>query len=78
MHLQSLAPGAKLWGMKPRRKRPAPGPHWKAAEAYGFDMSLVDLNLEMSPEERLRAHDQFRQLADVLRDAMRKQRAKVS
>ena len=63
--------------MKPRDKRPAPGPHWKAAEAYGFDMSVIESNIAMSPKECVRVHDEFRQIADTLRDAMRKQHAKL-
>ncbi|MEW6355847.1 MAG: hypothetical protein AB1696_05965 [Planctomycetota bacterium] len=33
------------------------GPAWRAAEAYGFDMSLIESNLHMTPMERIRAHD---------------------
>ena len=32
------------------------GPEWRAACEYGFDMSLVEDALKMSPEERLEAH----------------------
>ena len=54
-----------------------PGSHWKAAEAYGFDMSVIESNIAMSPKDRVRVHDEFRQIADTLKDAMRKQHAKV-
>ena len=29
---------------------------WKAAEAYGFDMSLIEANLRRTPAERIRMH----------------------
>ncbi len=35
---------------------PDAGPAWRAACEYGFDMSLVDLSLEMTPEQRLDSH----------------------
>ena len=35
---------------------PDAGPEWRAACEYGFDMSLVEDALRMSPEERLEAH----------------------
>ena len=54
-----------------------PGSHWKAAEAYGFDMSVIESNIAMSPKQRVQVHDEFRLTADTLRDAMRKQHAKV-
>ena len=35
---------------------PDAGPAWRAACEYGFDMSLVEDALRMSPEERLKEH----------------------
>ena len=35
---------------------PDAGPAWRAACEYGFDMSLVEDALRMSPEERLNEH----------------------
>ena len=32
------------------------GPAWRAACDYGFDMSLVEDALALTPEERLEAH----------------------
>jgi hypothetical protein len=64
--------------MKKKRTPAPPGPAWKAAEEYGIDMSLIEINLEKTPEERILAHDRVRQMADALRDAMRKRDGKVS
>jgi hypothetical protein len=35
---------------------PDAGPAWRAACEYGFDMSLVEDALRMSPEERIEEH----------------------
>ena len=35
---------------------PGAGPAWRAACEYGFDMSLVEDALRLTPEERLEAH----------------------
>ena len=34
------------------------GPAWRAAVEYGFDMSLVEDALRMTPEQRLAEHQQ--------------------
>ena len=34
------------------------GPAWRAAAEYGFDMSLVEDALRLTPEERLDEHQQ--------------------
>jgi hypothetical protein len=34
------------------------GPAWRAAHEYGFDMSLVEASLELTPEQRLAEHQQ--------------------
>ena len=35
---------------------PDAGPAWRAAVDYGFDMSLVEDALRMTPEQRLEQH----------------------
>jgi hypothetical protein len=35
---------------------PDAGPAWREAAEYGFDMSLIEDALEMTPEERLEQH----------------------
>ncbi len=37
---------------------PDAGPAWRAAAAYGFDMSLIEASLELTPEQRLAEHQQ--------------------
>lgn len=32
------------------------GPEWRAAMAAGIDMSLIEVELELTPEERLKRH----------------------
>ena len=34
------------------------GPAWIAAHEYGFDMSLVEASLKLTPEQRLADHQQ--------------------
>jgi hypothetical protein len=45
---------------------------WREAVDYGFDMSLVEINLARTPAERLRAHAQALDTAVALREAMRR------
>jgi hypothetical protein len=49
-----------------------PGPAWRAAEAAGYDMSLVEEALRLTPIERIRANDRAVRMADSLRQAMEK------
>lgn len=35
---------------------PDAGPAWRAAADYGFDMSLVEEALRMTPEQRIEQH----------------------
>jgi len=35
---------------------PDAGPAWRAACEYGFDMSLIERALDMTPEQRLEEH----------------------
>ncbi len=44
---------------------------WEAARAQGFDMSLIERNLAMTPWERLLAHDEAIRFAEELRGARR-------
>ena len=37
---------------------PDAGPAWIAAHEYGFDMSLVEASLALTPEQRLAEHQQ--------------------
>ena len=58
---------------KRKRKRASPkaGPAWRAAEAYGSDMSLIEDNLRRTPLERIRALGHALQTILALRQAMR-------
>ena len=46
------------------------GPAWRAAEDYGIDMSLIEINLRMTPEQRLRANSRAAATAFALKKAM--------
>ena len=48
---------------------------WMAAEAYGFDMSLIEANLRRTPAERIRLHARTLALALTLRHQMKTRRA---
>ena len=37
---------------------PDAGPAWRAAVKYGFDMSLLEESLRLTPEQRLAEHQQ--------------------
>lgn len=45
---------------------------WEEAEAYGFDMSLIESNLRKTPQERIRQHSHALASALLLRQAMEK------
>ncbi len=45
---------------------------WQAAEEYGFDMSLVEDNLRLTPWERICRHSRALNMALTLREAMEK------
>ena len=62
--------------MSGQEKRLKPGAAWRAAEAYGFDMSLIEANLRKTPAERIRLHAIALRTALALRDAMRNRRAR--
>jgi hypothetical protein len=46
---------------------PDAGPAWRAAVDYGFDMSLVEETLGMTPEQRL---DQHQRALDLVLEVM--------
>lgn len=48
---------------------------WEAAQAYGFDMSLIEANLRRTPADRIRAHARALALAITLRQQMKNWRA---
>ncbi len=37
---------------------PEAGPEWRAAMEYGFDMSLIEASLKLTPEQRLAEHQE--------------------
>jgi hypothetical protein len=50
---------------------PNAGPAWRAACDYGFDMSLVEDAMRMTPEQRLEQHQHALNLVLELREAGR-------
>lgn len=50
---------------------------WKAAEACGCDMSLIEVNLTRTPYERIRAHSRTLAMALALRKALEDRRARA-
>jgi hypothetical protein len=59
---------------KSQLRRPKVGPAWRAAEAYGCDMSLIESNLRRTPAERIRDHSRALATATALREAMEHRR----
>ncbi len=57
---------------KPLRPK---GPAWRAAEEFGCDMSLVEENLKLTPQERIRRHDRALRTITMLKEARRRGRA---
>jgi len=55
---------------------PDAGPAWRAAAKYGFDMSLVEDAMRMTPEQRLEQHQQALDMILELKDAGEKHAAK--
>jgi len=62
-------------GQGPAGAAAAPAGAWEAARAAGIDMSLVEINLRKTPEERLCAHAGALALAMALREAMERRNA---
>ena len=54
------------------RTLPTKGPAWRAAEEYGFDMSLIECSLRLTPAERIRQHSQALRTAMLLRAGVEK------
>jgi hypothetical protein len=48
---------------------PDAGPAWRAAAEYGFDMSLVEDALRLTPEQRLEQHQRALDLVLELKEA---------
>lgn len=51
-------------------------PAWRAACEYGFDMSLIEEALRLSPEERLEAHQRALDMILELREGREHHAAK--
>jgi hypothetical protein len=60
--------------VKLKRKDKPQSKAWRAAERYGCDMSLIEINLRKTPQERIRAHARALRLAQALRKAMENRR----
>jgi len=56
----------------PRTKASA----WRAAEEYGCDMSLVEENLRLTPQQRIRQHDRALRTLHILREAFQRSRVR--
>ena len=48
---------------------PDAGPAWRAAAKYGFDMSLVEDALRLTPEQRLEQHQRALDLVLEVKEA---------
>ena len=48
---------------------PNAGPAWRAAAEYGFDMSLVEDALRLTPEQRLEQHQRALDMMLELKEA---------
>jgi hypothetical protein len=62
---------------KRHKKHKGGGSAWRAAEAAGFDMSLVEVNLRMTPWERVVSHGRALRTALMLRAAMEQQHGRT-
>lgn len=51
------------------------GPAWRAAEAAGIDMSLLERSLAMTPWERMQEHQAALDFAHQLQEAIKKRHA---
>ena len=50
---------------------PDAGPAWRAAVEMGYDMTLIECNLEMSPWERILQNDGFVNFIRTIQEAGR-------
>jgi hypothetical protein len=48
---------------------PNAGPEWRAAMEAGIDMSLIETELELTPEQRLKRHQRSLDFMLEIRDA---------
>ena len=55
---------------------PDAGPAWRAAAEYGFDMSLVEDALQLTPEQRLEQHQRALDLILEVKEAGERHAAK--
>ena len=55
---------------------PDAGPAWRAAVEYGFDMSLVEDALQLTPEQRLEQHQRALDLILEVKEAGERHAAK--
>lgn len=55
---------------------PDAGPAWRAAAEYGFDMSLVEDALRLTPEQRLEQHQRALDLILEVKEAGERHAAK--
>ncbi len=55
---------------------PDAGPAWRAAVAYGFDMSLIEIALSQTPEERLASHQRALDMVLAVKEAGERHGAK--
>jgi hypothetical protein len=55
---------------------PDAGPAWRAAAEYGFDMSLIEDALRMTPEQRLEQHQRALDLVLEVKEAGERYAAK--
>jgi hypothetical protein len=53
---------------------PDAGPAWRAAMEYGFDMSLVEDALRLTPEQRLEQHQRALDLILEVKEAGERER----
>jgi len=55
---------------------PDAGPAWRAAAEYGFDMSLIEEALQLTPEHRLEQHQRALDLILEVKEAGERHAAK--
>ncbi|MGH7975515.1 MAG: hypothetical protein ACREDS_02080 [Limisphaerales bacterium] len=55
---------------------PDAGPAWRAAMEYGFDMSLIEDALQLTPEQRLEQHQRALDLVLAVKEAGERDGAK--
>lgn len=55
---------------------PDAGPAWRAAARYGFDMSLVEDALRLTPEQRLEQHQRALDMVLEVKEAGERHAAK--